>query len=76
MIMMSMGNKKPISFINTLRNRVRALYLLTRIASSYLFLLEIGIQNNTSSIASNIEASLTKPHNLHHGVLFVSKKRM
>ena len=43
---------------------------------TYLLLSKVGIQNHTSAIATNVEASLSEPHNLHHGDFCVVLKKM
>lgn len=67
MIVVSMRDQKPIGLINTLRNGVGALGRLQPNRKAHLLLLEVGIQHHTRSIATNVEASLSEPHNFHHG---------
>ena len=70
---MSMGNKKPISVVNALGDGVGAL-ALTPPCNTHLLLLEVRIENNAGAIASDVEAGLSEPHNLHHGLLLGSCK--
>ena len=43
---------------------------------TYLLLLEVGVQHDTRSVASDIEASLSKPHNFHHDDCWVVVKEI
>ena len=49
---------------------------LLSIRNHYLLLLEVGIQHDTRSVASDIEASLSKPHNFHHDDCWVVAKEI
>ena len=49
---------------------------LLAIRNQYLLLLEVGIQHHTRSVASDIEASLSKPHNFHHDDCWVVVKEI